>query len=559
MADVFVVSDFNAELVSRYIVADDKRPVLSVETANYGQLFQTLAAERPRSETTTLFIWTRPEGISPSFAKLMAGEPVSIEYIFDAVDGFAETVVGAAGRFRTVLVATWTRTENGRGSGLLDWSEHGQARTLAQMNLRLAARLDGHANIRLLDSQRWLDVAQPPRDARYWYAMKFPFTESVAQAAARDVKAAVRAFAGQARKLVVVDLDDTLWGGVIGETGWQGVRLGGHDPVGEAYVDFQRVLKALAARGIALGVVSKNTAAVALEAFDQHPEMMLRRADLAGWRINWRDKAANLADLVKELNLGLQSVVFIDNDPTERGRISEAFPEVLVPDWPSDPTRFADSLRQIDCFDQPVLTAEDHSRVKMYTQERERSASQAAATSVEEWLNGLGVRVRIEPAGGTNLVRAVQLANKTNQLNLRTRRFTEAELMRWLSEGCGRETQTIKVADRFGDIGLTGLISWEQTDDAVEIVDFVLSCRAMGRQIENLMVHLAVEAAQARGLARVVARLIPTPRNEPCREFWKGSRFDEPEMDSFVWDTTNPYPKPAFIAIEANTDGAGTQ
>lgn len=555
MADIFVVSDFNAELVSRFIRVDHNSPALSIETASYGQVFQTLSAERPGSEAMTLFVWTRPEGIAPSFAALTKGDPVSIERLLDDVDIFAETVERAAQRFRTVLVASWARSESGRGFGLLDWSGGGQARALARMNLHLAERLEGHSNVRLLDSQRWLDVARPPRDARYWYAMKFPFTEFVAQAAALDVKAAVRAFAGQARKLVVLDLDGTLWGGVVGETGWQGVRLGGHDAVGEAYVDFQKALKTLSVRGIALGVVSKNTEAVALEAFDHHPEMALRRSDLAGWRINWRDKAENLVELVRDLNLGLQSVVFIDDNPTERGRIAEAFPEVLVPDWPKDACRFAEALRQLDCFDQPSLTAEDRSRVKMYVQERERTETRRTAGSIEDWLRGLRVRVSIEALSGANLARASQLANKTNQMNLGTRRITGSEFLRWLSEG-ERQTLALTVADRFGDLGLTGLISWELTDDLLEIIDFVLSCRAMGRQIENLMVHLAVEAARARGSSRVVAHLLPTPRNGPCREFWKGSGLNEAETNLFVWEATKPYPKPAFIAVEADNEGA---
>jgi FkbH-like protein len=553
MTDVFVVSDFNAELVSRFIRVDHNGPALSVETAPYGQVFQTLSAERLGSEAMTLFVWTRPEGIAAPFAALTEGEPVSIGRLLDAVDIFAEVVKHAAQRFRAVLVASWTRSESGRGFGLLDWSEGGPARALARMNLRLADRLEGHSNVRLLDSQRWLDVARPPRDARYWYAMKFPFTESVAHAAALDVKAAVRAFAGQARKLVVLDLDGTLWGGVIGETGWQGVRLGGHDAVGEAYVDFQKALKTLSARGVALGVISKNTEAVALEAFDHHPEMALRRSDLAGWRINWRDKAENFVELVQDLNLGLQSVVFIDDNPTERGRIAEAFPEVLVPDWPKDACQFADALRQLDCFDQPSLTDEDRSRVKMYVRERERTESQRASGSIEDWLNGLGVQVSIEAVDGANLARASQLANKTNQMNLRTRRITGPEFLCWLSEGEGRQTLAIRVADRFGEIGLTGLISWELADDVLEIIDFVLSCRAMGRQIENLMVHLAVEAARAGGSSRVIAHLLPTSRNGPCREFWKGSGFDEPETNLFVWDATKPYPRPTFIAVEATS------
>src|SRR5262249_49781653 len=153
------------------------------------------------------------------------------------------------------------------------------------------------------------------------------------------------------------------------------------------------------------------------------PEMVLRRSDLAGWRINWRDKAENLVELVRDLNLGLQSVVFIDDNPAERGRIAEALTEVLVPDWPRDPCRFADALRQLDCFDQPSLTVEDRSRIKMYVEERKRTENKRAVGSIEDWLNGLGVRVNIDAVGAANLARAVQLVNKTNQMNLRTRRI----------------------------------------------------------------------------------------------------------------------------------------
>ena len=554
MADVLLVSEFNPDLVARFIAVDRRAPLLSIETAPYGQVFQTLSAERPGSNATNLFLWTRPEGIAAPFATLTRGEDVPIGSILDAVDTFAETVKRAAPRYRTILVASWTRSESGRGFGLLDWSVGGQASALARMNLRLAEHFDGCSNVRVLDSQRWLDAAHPARDARYWYTIKFPFTDSVAHAAALDVKAAIRAFAGLSRKLVVLDLDGTLWGGVIGETGWQGIRLGGHDAVGEAYVDFQRALKMLSLRGIALGVVSKNTETVALEAFDEHPEMVLRRSDLAGWRINWRDKAENLVELVQGLGLGLQSVVFIDDKAIERGRIAEALPAVLVPDWPNDVFRYAGTLRELDCFDQPLLTAEDRSRSMMYAAQRERTESQLVAGSIEDWLSGLGVRASVEAVSAENLSRATQLANKTNQMNLKTRRFVGSEFMHWLSEAEGRQALAIRVTDRFGDVGLTGLISWEPAGDALEIIDFVLSCRAMGRQIENVMVHLAVEAARKRGSSRVIACFTPTVRNGPCREFWASSGFDEREANRFVWDATEPYPKPAFIVVEAEAE-----
>src|SRR5262249_22447003 len=158
---------------------------------------------------------------------------------------------------------------------------------------------------------------------RLWYLGKIPYANEVFKEAARDVKSALRGLAGKARKLVIVDLDETLWGGIVGEDGWEHIKLGGHDPASEALADFQRELKALTRRGILLGIVSKNEEAVALAAIDKHPEMVLRRSDFTGWRINWGDKAANIVDLVNELNLGIDSVVFIDDNPSERARVRE--------------------------------------------------------------------------------------------------------------------------------------------------------------------------------------------------------------------------------------------
>ena len=489
----------------------------------------------------------------PAFASLMNGESAGVETVISEVEAFTDLVINAAKRFKIVLVASWTRTASGRGSGLLDWTECGQAKVLASMNVRLANLLEGYSNIRILDSQRWLDAARPPRDSRYWYAMKSPFTNAVTQAAARDVKAAIRAFSGQAKKLIVLDLDDTLWGGVVGETGWEGIRLGGHDAIGEAYLDFQRTLKTLTNFGVALGVVSKNTESVAMDVFEHHPEMVLRKSNLAGWRINWDDKAANLRSLVLELNLGLQSVVFIDDSAIERGRIAEAFPEVLVPEWPADPTRYADTLRQLDCFDQAALTNDDRRRSVSYAQERERGESFRSATSHDEWLSGLGVQVRMAVVSNANIARVVQLANKTNQFNIGTRRFTEVELSSWLSAAPDHQAYAFNVADRFGEIGLTAVVSYQRAGENLEIVDFLLSCRAMGRQVENLMAHFVIEEAKKQGCEKVVVRVTSTPRNGPCIAFWKRSSFEELEENTFSWDVGNLYPKPSFIQAQVVT------
>ncbi len=550
--DVRVVSDFNAELVSRYLSADQSQPKCNATSAPHGQVFQVLSDRSPADKDRIALIWTRPEGVIGEYAKLLAGDQISPARLDEDIDAFATTIKRFAHGCRQVLVASWIPTWHDRGMGLLSWGKDGTAHHLARMNLRLADALAGATDVFMLDAQCWIDASDGARDLKSWYLTRSPFTEKVFKAAARDVKSALRTASGSSRKLVVVDLDDTMWGGIVGDDGWENLRLGGHDHIGEAYVEFQRALMTLVRRGIAVAVVSKNDEAVALEAIASHPEMVIRSDHLAGWRINWKDKAQNIADLVKDLNLGLQSTVFIDDNPTERGRVREALPEVLVPEWPTDPSRYADALRQLDCFDRAAITSEDRERTQMYVHERARRGSLDVASSPEEWLAALGIKVRVDPLSASNIKRVVQLLNKTNQFNLRTRRCTEKELMQWHEGGKSRDLVAVTVADRFGDVGLTGIVSWEQVGATMEIVDYVLSCRAMGRQVEQLMVHLAVEAALRAKCKAVVAQLIPTAKNRPCLEFWQNSGFAESDQNVFRWTTDRNYPQPAFIALERN-------
>jgi FkbH-like protein len=279
--------------------------------------------------------------------------------------------------------------------------------------------------------------------------------------------------------------------------------------------------------------------------------MLLRRQDFAGWRINWADKAANLVELVEELNLGLASVVFIDDNPAERGRISEALPEVLVPDWPADPALYVSTLQGLRCFDAPSVEAEDRARTAMYVADRERRASRPGqAGSLDDWLRSLDLQVTAEPLSDANLARAAQLFNKTNQMNLATRRLSEGELRAWASRpGCS--LWTYSVADRFGASGLTGIVSVQVEGDQAEIVDFILSCRVMGRKIEETMLHVAVAHARRGGATQVRATYLPTPRNGPCLAFWnERSGFRRSDGSGpFVWDAGQAYPMPDVVTL----------
>ncbi len=547
----FLISDFNIETFAGYLSNDLDSPELEVEVAPFGQVLPTLMnAPAWGSGKDVALVWTQPQAVIPSFAKLLQYESVEMETLLGEVRAFAEAIRHASAHVKTLLVPQWTLSVPHRGFGLLDLKPGmGISSALMRMNLLLAEALSDRPGVFVLHSQRWLQTAgKGAWNAKLWYMSKNPFGNDVYKEAIKDVKAALRALKGQARKLLIVDLDDTLWGGIVGDVGWQNLRLGGHDPVGESFVDFQKALKSIARRGIVLGIVSKNTESVAFEAIAQHPEMVLVQEDFAGWRINWSDKAQNIADLAQELNLGLQSVVFIDDNPVERARVRDMLPEVLVPEWPEDKTQYVNALMQLSCFDNPVITEEDRARTRMYATEKQRERARMSVGSVEEWLATLEMQVQVDALDGANLARTAQLFNKTNQMNLSTRRMTETELLEW-SQKSGRGIFTVRVSDKFGDAGLTGIVSVEVIGENAQIVDFILSCRVMGRKVEETMLHVAAHFAQNQKAKRLDVRYLETPKNQPCLEFLtaRSQLSPGPGKGEFYWDLTANYPLPQSI------------
>jgi len=549
---VDLISDFNLQTLGNYLENDEAEPQLSARVAPYGQAISTLLKPNGREQGSVAFVWTSPASVIPSFGEALQFRPVAEDAILAEVRQFAEYIVAAKERIRSVLVCTWTLPDWWRGHGLLDLQKpFGTRNLLLKMNLELVSALQDVAGVYILDPRDWMQSAgKNAHSPKLWYLSKMPYGAEVLKRAAQEIKSALRSIAGQARKLIVVDLDDTLWGGVVGDAGWENLRLGGHDHIGEAYADFQRTLKGFRNRGVLLAVASKNEESIALEALRLHPEMILRPEDFAGWRINWNDKAGNIAELAAELNLGLQSVVFIDDNPVERARVREALPEVLVPEWPADKTLFASTLSQMDCFDAPQLTNEDLSRAEMYVAEGRREGLKREVPRVEDWLASLRTKVVVEELNSSNVVRVTQLFNKTNQMNLSTRRLTQNELVQWAG-GKSRKLFAFRVSDRFGDSGLTGIVTLELNGGTASMVDFILSCRVMGRKVEETMLAVAIEYCRRQQASRLIAEYVPTAKNKPCQEFWMRSGFAYDEAQRvFWWDLAQGYPAPSSVAAE---------
>lgn len=550
-----LITDFTSDVLVN-MLKQRVRTGTRVSAAAYGQVAQSVrGAERDENidASTTVLVWTRPESVIAGFAEAMRMAPCDHGQVIAEVEAWAHMLGRLAEQSRFVIVPTWEIRAGRRLFGPLDLKNGvGVRNLLMRMNLVLCDLMDSVPNLYVIDPSHWFatsgsDAYSPKSE----FISKVPYARNVLESAADELTGLLPALAGKARKLIVVDLDNTLWGGVVGDDGYERLDLGGHGYRGEAFLAFQKSLANLSNRGVQLAIASKNSEQVALEAIDKHPEMVLRRQAFAAWRINWRDKAANICELVDELRLALDSVVFIDDNPVERDRVAQSLPDVFVPEWPADPALYASRLESLTCFDLPSLTDEDFARTEMYHDERERTRSRGEFDegSVQEWLATLETRVAFELLNPVNLARTAQLLNKTNQMNMRTRRMSEAELLDWVDQP-GNTILTATVEDRFGKAGLTGIVGVQVQDGTAEITDLVLSCRVMGRGVELALLHAASRLAIDRGASKLAATYVATERNAPCLDVLEQSDLEQVGDGMFMWSGEVPMAAPSTLTID---------
>jgi FkbH-like protein len=333
------------------------------------------------------------------------------------------------------------------------------------------------------------------------------------------------------RKCIVLDLDNTLWGGIVGEDGFEGIKLSPQYP-GTSFIEFQRVIQALHERGIILAINSRNNEDEALRVIREHPYMVLRENNFASIKINWNDKISNTKAIAEELKIGLDSLVYFDDDPVNRELISIALPEVMTIDLPKDPALYAQTLMDLNVFNTFSITDEDKKRGQMYVEERKRSQLEKSANDLDEFLSQLGIRINIRKADKFTIPRISQLVLKTNQFNLTTIRFQEEEILKF-SEDTNMLVGCAQTADKFGDNGITGVFIVKKNPDYSEwnIEAFLLSCRVMGRRIEYGIMEYILDEARKEGIRRVKGRYIPTSKNKPCENFLPHSGFKKEGED----------------------------
>ncbi len=327
---------------------------------------------------------------------------------------------------------------------------------------------------------------------------------------------------GLSKKCLVLDLDNTLWGGVIGDDGVNGIALGEGSAPGEAHAGLQRYARRLRDRGIILAVCSKNDHAIAEAAIQGHPEMVLRMEDFAAFRANWEDKATNLLAIAAQLNLTADSLVFVDDNPAERARIRAALPMVAVPELPDDVADYVRCIAEAGYFEAVGFTYEDRHRASQYGSNTAREMFRVAVPHLEEFLRELEMTVTFGPFAPADLARVTQLINKTNQFNTTGRRHTAEEVTAFAARAADATLQ-FRLSDRFGDNGLVSVMILRGDPDirqVLEIDTWVMSCRVFGRQLEHEAMNIAVETARSRGARRLVADFVPTAKNAVIGELY---------------------------------------
>ncbi|HET7849013.1 MAG TPA: HAD-IIIC family phosphatase [Pseudolabrys sp.] len=395
----------------------------------------------------------------------------------------------------------------------------------AALNQRLIAIAKEHSNLVIFDME--LLFRRHGEDAlisnALWYAGRIRYTARMFELLGGVIRGALAAHAQQSRKVLILDLDNTLWGGIVGEAGCHGIALG-DDGAARCYRDFQRSLKALQRTGVLLVIASKNNEADVDEVFASNPSMILKREDFAAICANWRPKVENISEIARVLNLGTESFVFIDDNPVEREAVRKFMPEVAVPEFPERvenlPTWF---LREVvpACFGKYAITAEDSAKTEQY---RANAARKKLAQSfdLDGYLAELGIECNIRVNSGNDLVRAAQMTQKTNQFNLTTRRYTVADLARFV-ESNEHAVLMLDYRDRFGDEGSVGLAIVDLGQGQIDT--FLASCRVIGRKVEDQLLDKAIQLCRGRGFNRIVGEYIPTRKNEIVASFYEDHGF----------------------------------
>jgi FkbH-like protein len=524
-----IVSDATIDLIRPVLegalVARGVRPTLHV--APYGQVTTSLldaGGPLDRFGPQVVIVATTPAQVAgwPDLHESLERIEARVERAVNAILEPCERVHARTG---ADIIVNTLHAPVSRALGNLGAKTPGDPVTfLRRVNLALADRAPAFVHVNDVAYQaerrgldRWFDE-------QYWYDAKQPVAFDAIGDYCRHVAAMVGALLGRSKKCLVVDLDNTLWGGVVGDDGLGGIAVGPGQPLGEAYSAFQAYVKDLKNRGVLLAVSSKNDDQVARAVFTDHPDMTLRLDDFVAFKANWGPKSASLRAMAGELDLPLDAFVFVDDNPAERAEVAMAVPEVTVVSLPEDPAGYVRALERTCLFEMVRLTAEDTSRTIAYQARRQSLDAREASTDVGAYLASLDMRARVHAFDDVSIERITQLVNKTNQFNLTTPRVVAAD-MRRLMTNPGVVTRMVRLSDRYAVHGLIS-VAWAHVDGVELVIDaWLMSCRVLGRGVEHVVFNDLLRAARTAGLTRLAGTYAPSGRNGLVKDLYRSLGF----------------------------------
>jgi len=404
----------------------------------------------------------------------------------------------------------------------------GEAEFYHRLNLDLQKMFADDIRVNIFDMDHVLSCAGKLKahDPKLYYLAKMEWAEQALSVIAEMLLRYVIAILGRAKKCLVLDLDNTLWGGIVGEDGVDGIIIGKGSPAGEAFYDFQRYIRVLKERGVILAICSKNNRQDVEEVFNNRDEMVLTLGDFSATKINWQHKHSNIQSLAGELNIATESMVFVDDNPVECELVRQMLPEVTTIELPNDPSLYVSQLKNLTLFEKVAITDEDRQKTEQYAQNTKRAALKREISDINSFYESLGTEVTINVAGDKHKARIHQLFSKTNQFNLTTKRYSISEVEQFIVDD-DWDLNITHVKDKFGDLGIVGLYLINKTDDTPKIDSFILSCRAMGRGIETAMMNkIKADYLMNGSFDKISTFYLSTAKNKPVIDFYGSEGFD---------------------------------
>lgn len=480
-----------------------------------------------------------PQNTREAFAEKMA----------DTIEGYWKLIMGNCDAL--IMQSNFTVVDDavfGSYANLVAGSFLYQVRKLNYLLMEKAA---GCKKVHILDTdllqQRF--GLETVHDDRTYFVGKLPFAVKMLPYVAKMVVDQILAIKGKVRKCVVLDLDNTLWGGVIGDDGLENIQIGELGQ-GQAFSRLQSWLLELRKRGILLAVCSKNEEDAARLPFEKHPEMILKLDDIAMFVANWEDKASNIRRIQETLNIGMDSLVFLDDNPFERQLVQSMIPEICVPDLPEDPSEYLPYLKSLNLFETASFSSEDAGRTKQYQEEAARTSLQQQFASYEEYLKSLSMKAQCKPFDSFHYPRIAQLSQRSNQFNVRTIRYTEADV-----EALANDPEAITIyvtlEDKFGDYGLISVIVLKKkTEDTLFVEEWLMSCRVLRRGVEELVADTIVKRAMEAGYRYVEGEYLATAKNKMVQDLFSRMGFDTMDENHYLADIKTYQMHSYEIAVE---------